>query len=115
MHSTTCFKVTCVLFIQVVDEKDGGMGQVLLSLSGGQYRNNNLTNNNGEFKFANLVSLYSFLMREASSKRDCLSVCPSVRLCVCPYVTLFYIFAKCTLVTSSGISWRITQPSGLVS
>ena len=49
-------------------------------------------------------------MRQASSERDCHSVCPSL----CPYVTLFYVFAKCTLVTSSCISWRITQPCGLV-
>ena len=53
---------------------------------------------------------HGFLMRQASSKRDCWSV----RLYVCPYVTLFYIFAKCTLVTSSCISCRITQPCGLL-
>ena len=49
-------------------------------------------------------------MREAFSNRDCLSVCLSVR----PYVTLFYKFVKCTLVTSSCISSRITKPCGLV-
>ena len=61
-----------------------------------------------------IVTTPLFLMRQASSKRDCLSVRLSVCMYVCPYVTLFYIFAKCTLVTSSCISCRITQPCGLV-
>ena len=34
------------------------------------------------------ITFFHFLMRDASSKKDCLSVCVSVRLSVCPYVTL---------------------------
>jgi len=40
--------------VKVSDENDTSMGQVLLSLSGGQYRNNNLTGGNGVFTFSDL-------------------------------------------------------------
>ena len=42
--------------VKVTDEKDQPMSNVLLSLSGGQYRNNNLTQSDGAFAFSNLVS-----------------------------------------------------------
>jgi len=40
--------------VKVSEENGAAMSQVLLSLSGGQYRNNNLTTTSGEFTFANL-------------------------------------------------------------
>ena len=42
--------------VKVTDENDQPMSSVLLSLSGGQYRNNNLTQSDGGFTFSNLVS-----------------------------------------------------------
>ena len=43
-------------------------------------------------KLSKTLRDYKFLMREASSERDCLSVCMYVCMSVCPYVTLFYKF-----------------------
>lgn len=40
--------------VKVTDENNVSMSQVLLSLSGGQYRNNNLTGANGVFTFTDL-------------------------------------------------------------
>lgn len=42
--------------IQVVDEQDNPLPDVLLSLSAGQFRSNNLTLDDGLMVFANLVS-----------------------------------------------------------
>lgn len=42
--------------IKVVDEKDNPLPDVLLSLSAGQFRSNNLTLDDGLMVFANLVS-----------------------------------------------------------
>lgn len=55
-NSLGCFLAQKLGFItvKVIDENNVPMSQVLLSLSGGQYRNNNLTASNGEFTFTNL-------------------------------------------------------------
>ena len=47
-----------------------------------------------------------FLMREASSKRDCLSVCPSVCVCVCMshFFTNFFLREKVHIVSARDIS-----------
>jgi len=42
------------IIVKVNDQNQTPMGQVLLSLSGGQYRNNNLTQASGTFTFSNL-------------------------------------------------------------
>ena len=42
---------------QVTDESDQPLSAVLLSLSAGQFRSNNLTLDNGTMVFANLVGL----------------------------------------------------------
>jgi hypothetical protein len=42
--------------IQVIDEQEHPLPDVLLSLSAGQFRSNNLTLNDGLMVFANLVS-----------------------------------------------------------
>ena len=44
----------------MADEDGEGMSNVLVSLSGKQYRNNNLTKDDGSFLFSNLVSFVSF-------------------------------------------------------
>ena len=44
-------------YYQVLDDNDQPLSAVLLSLSAGQFRSNNLTLDNGSMVFANLVSL----------------------------------------------------------
>ena len=61
---------SCFVETQVTDEDGQPLSAVLLSLSAGQFRSNNLTLDNGTMVFANLVSLHAAFINTLSLNSD---------------------------------------------